>query len=31
MFTEANTVEQMIFDAVTKLGDQQASRMREDV
>jgi type I site-specific restriction-modification system R (restriction) subunit len=31
MFTEANTIEQMIFDAVTKLGDQQASRMREDV
>ena len=30
MFTESNTVEQMILDAVTKLGDKQASRVRED-
>jgi hypothetical protein len=30
MFTESNTVEQMILDAATKLGDQPASRMRED-
>jgi type I restriction enzyme, R subunit len=31
MFTEANTVEQMILDAVARHGDQPASRMREDV
>ncbi|MBI3301874.1 MAG: type I restriction endonuclease subunit R, partial [Deltaproteobacteria bacterium] len=30
MFTEANTVEQMILDAVTKLGDRPASALRED-
>jgi type I site-specific restriction-modification system R (restriction) subunit len=30
MFTEANTVEQMILDAVTKPGDKPAFRMRED-
>jgi type I restriction enzyme, R subunit len=29
MFTESNTVEQMILDAVTKGGDKQASRVRE--
>jgi hypothetical protein len=29
MFTESNTVEQMILDAVTKRGDKQASRARE--
>jgi type I restriction enzyme R subunit len=30
MFTESNTVEQMILDAVTKGGDKQTPRMRED-
>jgi hypothetical protein len=30
MFTEANTVEQMILDAVAKLGDKPASRIREN-
>src|SRR5437763_16842888 len=30
MFTEANTVEQMILDAVTKLGGTPASMVRED-
>jgi type I restriction enzyme R subunit len=30
MFTEANTVEQMILDAVTKPGAKPAFRMRED-
>jgi type I restriction enzyme, R subunit len=30
MFTESNTVEQMILDAVAQLGDEPASRMRED-
>jgi type I restriction enzyme R subunit len=30
MFTESNTVEQMVLDAVTKLGGKQASRARED-
>ncbi|PKN60883.1 MAG: DEAD/DEAH box helicase [Deltaproteobacteria bacterium HGW-Deltaproteobacteria-11] len=30
-FTEANTVEQMILDAVTKLGGRQAVRAREDL
>jgi hypothetical protein len=29
MFAEANTVEQMILDVVTKLGDKPAFRMRE--
>ena len=30
IFTEANTVEQMILDAVTKLGGRQATMLRED-
>jgi type I restriction enzyme, R subunit len=30
MFTESNTVEQMILDAVTKLGGKQPSMVRED-
>jgi hypothetical protein len=29
-FTEANTVEQMILDAAAKIGDKQASMVRED-
>ena len=29
-FTQSNTVEQMILDAVTKLGGKQASMVRED-
>src|SRR3989304_3737407 len=30
-FTEANTVEKMILDAVTKLGGRSVSRAREDL
>ena len=30
MFTESNTVEQMILDAVAKLGSKQASMVCED-
>ena len=30
MFTESNTVEQMILDAVAKLGSKPASMVRED-
>ncbi|MBI3301878.1 MAG: hypothetical protein HYZ72_07345 [Deltaproteobacteria bacterium] len=30
-FTESNTVEQMILDAVAKLGSKPASMVRDDV